>query len=230
MENKSVSWMAILLFIKKFVWIIVLFGFLGAVASYFYSAYYIQPVYRSSTELLVNQKLDGENGRIDVQSNQQLVNTYSVVLKSNKILNQVLDKLDINTTSESLKNRIKVDNQNNSQVITISVTGSSPEESAMITQSIVEAFQREVRFIMGVTNVSVLSEANAEASLTPIKPNKTTNLILGLFIGLLLGTLLAILLSLTNVKIKGVYDIEQLTDLPILAQIPNERGDKFEKA
>ncbi|MBC1371320.1 capsule biosynthesis protein CapA [Listeria booriae] len=222
--------MAILLFIKKFVWIIVLFGFLGAVASYFYSAYYIQPVYRSSTELLVNQKLDGENGRIDVQSNQQLVNTYSVVLKSNKILNQVLDKLDINTTSESLKNRIKVDNQNNSQVITISVTGSSPEESAMITQSIVEAFQREVRFIMGVTNVSVLSEANAEASLTPIKPNKTTNLILGLFIGLLLGTLLAILLSLTNVKIKGVYDIEQLTDLPILAQIPNERGDKFEKA
>ncbi|WP_430536415.1 Wzz/FepE/Etk N-terminal domain-containing protein [Listeria rocourtiae] len=230
MANQNISWTTIGLFIKKFALIIALFGCLGALASYFYVSYYSQPVYKSSTELLVNQKLDEQGGRMDVQSNQQLVNTYSVVLKSNKILNQVIEKQDLDISSETLKSRIKVDNQNNSQVIAVSVTASSPEEAADITHGIVKSFQREVRYIMGVTNVSVLSEASSEASLLPIQPNKTTNITLGLFIGLLVGMLLSLILSQLNIKIKGIYDIERLTDVPILAQIPIERGDKREKA
>lgn len=212
------------LFLKKYCILILLTGIIGASIGYFYSKNCIQPVYEVSTDLLVNQKTDSDQQRyVDVQSNQQLINTYMAIIKSNKILNEVIQKLHLKITSQQLKSQIKVDNQNNSQVLTLSVRGDSIERASKIASTAVKEFQDNIATFMGKRNISVLSEASSAGNFAPISPKIKTNSIVGLFIGILLGIAISIFLFKMNTTIKSTKDIETNIDLPIIGSIPKER-------
>ncbi|MBC1796869.1 capsule biosynthesis protein [Listeria booriae] len=223
--EKIIQLESIMLFLKKFSVLIIGCSILGGTLSYCYSAFFINPVYQLSTDFLVNQKLSKNDieGRLDVQSNQQLVNTYSVVLRSNKILDKVIENLDLSMSSMQLKNKLKVENENNSQVITLSILSESPQIGVKIVNEIANVFQKDISGIMGVQNVSILSKANFIDGNTPVTPKVKTNTMLGCIAGMAIGVILSGLILKLNEKIKSVQDINKLTEIPVIATIPLER-------
>ncbi len=70
-----------------------------------------------------------------------------------------------------------------------------------------------------VSNINVIDPA--VVPLTPIKPNKQKNLMIGLILGLLFGTGLAIFLEYLDDTIHDIEEAKRMLEIPLLAVIPH---------
>lgn len=184
--------------------------------------YFMKPIYEASTQILVNQKQNEQRAQIqiqDIQANIQLINTYSVIIKSPFILNKVIENLKLNITPSELSKQITVSNSNNSQVVNISVENEQASLAVSIANSVAEVFQSEIKKIMNVDNVSILSPAVMPKNPKPVKPNKLLNITIGFVMGLATGILLSFLREYLDTTVKTEQDVEELLKLPILGVI-----------
>ncbi|RSD26979.1 YveK family protein [Mesobacillus subterraneus] len=191
---------------------------------------FLTPVYQASTQILVNQSKNDQNGynASDVQTNLQFINTYNVIIKSPAILNPVIDKLNLNMTSAQLNEKISVGSEKNSQVVNITVRDEKVENAVKIANTVAKVFKSEITDIMSVDNVSILSPATAIEGQSPIKPRPLINISIALIIGMMAGIGLALLLDYMDNTIKNEQDIERFLRLPvigIIATIDNNQLD-----
>ena len=186
---------------------------------FLFSFFVITPVYQAETQLLVNPKDSGK--QIDVtqlQGNIDMINTYSVILKSPAILDKVIEELKLPLNTEELRKQMNITSEENSQVFSLTIENSDPEKAVSISNSISKTFQSEIKSIMKVDNVTIL--AKAELPEKPIKPNKLFNTGISLIIGLFLGIGLAILLEYLDNTIKDSKELNTLLSLPVLGSVP----------
>ncbi|MED3892300.1 Wzz/FepE/Etk N-terminal domain-containing protein [Peribacillus frigoritolerans] len=206
--------------LKKRWKLIMLLTLIAALISGTISYFLLTPVYQSSTQILVNQK-QSEN-QLDsnqIQSNIDMINTYSVIIKSPAILEKVNDELKLDQSVEQLSEKITINSQENSQVFSLTVQDSNPTEAVEIANTVSETFQKEIKDIMNVDNVSVLAKAEIKDDPTPVKPNPVLNIAIAVVVGLMAGIGLAFLLEFMDNTIKDEDDIERLLELPILGSI-----------
>lgn len=192
---------------------------ISAVVSYFV----ITPIYQSSTQILINQEKTEVNtfSSQDIETNLQLINTYNVIIKSPAILSLVIDELDLNTTPAALTNKITVNNAEDSQVVNITVQDPDPQRAVDIANKTAQVFQAQIKTLMQVDNVSVLTPAVLGDNPSPVKPDPMLNMAIAVVIGLMLGVGLAFLLEYLDTTVKTEEDIEELLNLPVLGLISN---------
>lgn len=206
--------------LKKRWKLIMLLTLIAALISGTISYFLLTPVYQSSTQILVNQK-QSEN-QLDsnqIQSNIDMINTYSVIIKSPAILEKVIDELKLDQSVEQLSEKITINSQENSQVFSLTVQDSNPTKAVEIANTVSSIFQKEIKDIMNVDNVSVLAKAEIKDDPTPVKPNPLLNITIAIVVGLMAGIGLAFLLEYLDNTIKDEDDIERLLDLPLLGSI-----------
>ncbi|MED4072349.1 YveK family protein [Priestia endophytica] len=193
-------------------------GLISAIISYFV----LTPVYQSSTQILVNQSKDGQQlyESYQIQTNLQLVNTYTVIMKSPAVLDKVKEQLDY---QGSLAGKIQVTSEQDSQVLSVTVQDSDPELAAKIASTTATVFKSEIAKIMKVDNVTILSVAQIPDY--PIKPNKMLNVAIALVVGLMAGVGLAFLLEYLDNTIKNENDIEELLGLPVMGAVAKVDGN-----
>jgi capsular polysaccharide biosynthesis protein len=212
---------------KRFI-LILLVGLITAGVVGVVSYFWITPVYQATSQILVNQG-DKDSEAFDVnavRTNIEMINTYSVIIKSPAIIEKVINKLDLNKTVNQVNNNVSINSQNNSQVFSIAVKDSNPKEAARIVNTISETFQQEIPSIMNVNNVSILSKAKVGKHAVPIEPNPLINSVIGLIAGLIAGAGIAFLLEFFDNTIKDEQDIEKILDLPILGVISSIENTK----
>ncbi|MFB5932476.1 YveK family protein [Peribacillus frigoritolerans] len=206
--------------LKKRWKLIMLLTLLAALISGTISYFLLTPVYQSSTQILVNQKQsENQLDSTQIRSNIDMINTYSVIIKSPAILEKVIDELELEQSVEQLSQKITINSQENSQVFSLTVQDSNPSQAVEIANTVSETFQKEIKDIMNVDNVSVLSKAEIKENPTPVKPNPVLNIVIAVVVGLMAGIGLAFLLEYMDNTIKDEDDIERLLDLPLLGSI-----------
>lgn len=208
--------------VSKRIKLIVAITFIAILISAILSFFVLTPIYEASTQILVNQKESENQSNIqsdEIQANLQLINTYSVIIKSPKILNKVIKDLDLNTTASSLAKQITVSNEEQSQVVNLTVQNKSGSQAVEIANTIAAVFQYEIKNLMNVDNVNILSEAELPENPTPVKPNKLVNIMIALVIGLMVGVGLAFLLEYLDTTVKSETEIEELIGLPLIGFI-----------
>ena len=90
------------------IWIIILAAVLVGAAAFGYTYYMVDPLYKASTLLYVNNSsisLGSTSVTIsgsELNAAQKLVNTYLVILKSRSVLNDVIEEADLNCSYETL--------------------------------------------------------------------------------------------------------------------------------
>ncbi|MED4163638.1 YveK family protein, partial [Halalkalibacterium halodurans] len=93
----------------------------------FVSFFLLTPIYQSSTQILVNHSNDNQSfNSQDIRTNIDLINTYSVIIKSPAILDKVIDNLQLEDTYSQLNERLQINSENNSQVVNITVKHEKP--------------------------------------------------------------------------------------------------------
>lgn len=205
--------------LKKRWYLIALMSILAITISGVLSYFVFTPIYQSSTQILVNQK-NRDNVQLNtdtINTDLQLINTYSVIIKSPAILNKVIDQLDLKTTANSLTNQISVNSEQESQVINLSVQDTDPNKAMNIANTITEVFESEIKNMMEVNNVKIITPATSEE--VPIKPIPILNMVIATVIGLMIGIGLTILLEYFDNSIKTEQDIEEVLGVPILGLI-----------
>lgn len=206
--------------LRKRLSLILLLSFSSAVVAAIFSFFIITPVYQVSTQILVNRSTVGENFNTnEVQTNIQLINTYSGIITSPRILDIVSEELNGKYTTAELKGKVTVQSEDNSQILGVVVEDPDPNEAAKIANKIGEVFQREVVKIMNVDNVNILTPAEVPDDILPVKPKPFLNIAIAIVVGLMAGVGLAFLFEYLDNTLKTEQDIERYLELPVLGVI-----------
>lgn len=218
--EETISLKELFAVLRKRISLILILTFTAAAISAIVSFFIITPVYQVSTQLLVNRSTVGENFNTnEVQTNIQLKNTYSGIITSPAILDIVSSELGGEYTTGELKNKITIQNDNDSQILTLLVEDPNPQEAAKIANTVAGVFQTEVVRIMNVDNVTILAPAEVPENISPVKPKPILNIAIALVVGLMVGIGLAFLLEYLDNTIKTEQDIENYLELPVLGVI-----------
>ncbi|MFD1205221.1 YveK family protein [Sporosarcina contaminans] len=199
------------------------------------SYFFLPPIYKASTQILINTKEStGEQlNPQDIQTNLQLINTYSVIMKSPVILSQVIDNLRLQTTPDLLAKKISVTSEQNSQVVNVVVEDRDLKKAAAIANMTAEVFQSDISVLMNVDNVTILSPAIDKTYIKPVFPNIPLNIVIAAVLGLIIGIGMTFFLEFFDTTVKTEQDIRELIGIPILGFVSpatkNEKRKAFEK-
>lgn len=198
---------------------ILLFGILCGVIGWSITHYLLTPSYKATAQMLVSQ----QNTQTPVDSTQlinniDLINTYSVIIKSPIILEPVIHELGLNQTMEQIDRMIKIENHENSLVFSIAVDDSDAERAVLIANSVSEIFQREIKKILNIDNVSILSKADINKSVTNTA-NLKFNIAISIILGIFAGIAIALLLEFLDNTLKDSMDVEACLGLPVLGTV-----------
>lgn len=181
----------------------------------------LTPMYQTSTQILVNQEASeaSQLTNQNIQTDLQLINTYSVIIKSPAILDEVSTQLDLDMSAEQLNSKITVATAENSQVVNVTVQDEDPAVAVEIANTTAKVFENEITGLMNVDNVSILSPAVLKENPAPVAPNPMLNMAIAAVIGLMLGVGIAFLLEYLDTSIKTQQDIEEILGIPMLGVI-----------
>lgn len=205
---------------KNLIMIISLTLLFGALAA-FATALLMTPQYEANTQILVSQSQDSDAGinNQEIQANLQLINTYRDIIKSPTVLDDVVANLDLKQTTATLSNQITVNNQDQSQVLTVTVTDEVPENAETIANEVGTVFQERVAEVMSVDNVSILAPADIGENPLPVSPQPLINIAIGLILGALLGLGIAFLRAFLDKRLTTEEEVEQHLELPVLGTV-----------
>ncbi|GAB2480810.1 Wzz/FepE/Etk N-terminal domain-containing protein [Alkalibacterium psychrotolerans] len=196
--------------LKKRLGLIISATLTGLLLVSFYTFFMVTPEYSSTTQLLVNRAEGADTiQQSDINTNIQLINTYKDIITGPVILDEVRDELNMTTSHAGLSNRLSISSENNSQVFSIRVTDTNPYNAALIANTTADVFQESLPDIMNVDNVTVISVA--EANTSPISPNHTLNMAIGVVLGAMIGVGIAFLIEFLDNTVKDErFIVEEL--------------------
>ena len=208
----------------RFILIILLFIALGIG----YTEKLVVPRYESSTKLLLavdsSSDLNDDESitTTDVTLNSNLVSTYSELVKSNKIIRQVISNLGIDSPEEEVRNNVKVSAISDTEVIEIKVQNEDPVVAAKIANEISKVFIDTVKEYYGIENVHIVDEA--EVSNEPYNVNHIKDIIIFVFVGCVFAIVVIFMGYMFDTTIKSVEDIENKLGVRVIATLPLYEG------
>src|SRR5699024_6795212 len=130
-----------------------------------------------------------------------------------------IEELNLNYGASTLADKITVSSEQDSQVVTVTVSDPQPKVASAIVNEVVTTFQNEIPEIMNVDNVKVLTTAEEVTNPTPVSPNVKLNIAIGLVLGLMIGVGIAFLLEYLDTTVKTVNDIGKHIGVPVIGII-----------
>ena len=212
--------------IKKYFWLILLSMIIFGSAGYLVSKYFITPEYESAITMIVNTRQDNTTvvTNDSITSAQNLVSTYSVIIKSNTVLNQVIDSLNLDMTYDELDSNVYVNAVDNTQIMRVAVRNSDKDTAAKIVQEISAIAPDVIVETVEAGSCKVISHVMTGDN--PVTPNITKNTLLTTAAGLMVSIIVIALRSLFKEKrLVDDSDIQKYFDVPVLGVIPEVEGD-----
>ena len=207
-------------------WIIIIVTILGAGIAFGYTFAFIKPEYTASTLLYVNNSdisvgsASFSISNADLSAAQKLVDTYVVILKSRRVLNEVIAESGTSYTYEQLSKKISAASVNNTEVFRITVTTSSPQESEKIANIIARVLPDKISDIVLGSDVKVVDYAIIPSARSA--PSYSKNTAIGAMAGLVLACAAIIIGYLLDDSIQSEdYLTTSYPDIPLLAVIPD---------
>ena len=162
-------------YLKKFILPMAIIAILATGGSIFYNLKVKKPLYRTSTTIVLAQKADDANNSSintlnDINVSQKLVSTYSQIIKSKLVLDQVISELSLSETADSLSKHVTVTAVEGTEIIKIAVEDGNHVLAAQIANKIADVFMKKIVNIYQLNNVSVIDAAQANAA----QSNNTT--------------------------------------------------------
>lgn len=199
---------------------VLLFVVIGFIGSYIFTFSTQIPIYESKTSLVLT-KNDNNNATItqnDITLNKNLVPTYREIVKSRRILEQVIDNMGIDMDYEALTKNVEVSSIENTELIVISVYNENANLAKSIADEIASVFKREIVEIYSIENISIIDQA--QVSTKPYNVNVLKQFAIGCGLGFLISSLIVALFFYFDDTIKTEEDIEQKIGLPVLGSVP----------
>lgn len=206
-------------------WIFMIIS-LPLLSMFVYLHLFAEPIYQKSAQLLISQSDHSSGQRLEtqmIQADLQLVNTYSAIIMSPRILNGVSKALNEDYSILELSERLSVSNATNSQIIEINAFHKSPKVAARIANTTAKIFSEEIPSIMNIDNVTILAEDEVLPNERPARPHRLLLFVLTIFLSLLLALTFVFILLAFERSFASSTEIEEVLNLPILGEVSKEK-------
>lgn len=228
-ENEVIDLTEILSAVRQHLLELIFVTLVAALVGFTASKFLMNPKYDSSALLIVNTRQDvNANVTSDqINSATKLVSTYSIIIKSDTVLQQVIDNLGLNLTYAKLNKRVTVAAVDDTQVMKITVQSDSPEWARQVCEQIITVAPDVIKEAVEAGSVKVIS--NPSLATEPVSPNIMKNTMLAAAVGFVLVIGIIVLQVLLDNKINTEEDVTKYLDMTVLGVIPQyDQGGKKE--
>ena len=178
-----------------------------------------KPVYKSDTSIILVSSTNQTTAIFsDLQANKSLVTTYSEIIKSRKVLEPVIENLDLDYSYGTLKSSVGVAGIGDTQMIQISVSDRDPDKAQKIADEIADVFITEIKDIYKLDNVKVVD--SAVKATKPYNINHVKDNIIFVVIGLLISCGIIFIVFYFDTTIKTSEEIENKLGLTVIGIVP----------
>ena len=202
--------------------IIILVTVLMVLVGYFYSEEIQVPMYHGTTTIILVQKSDDNQSanmtQSEVNLNEKLVSTYSQIIKSRRVLEQVIDTVGLDTTTDKLANHIDVTSVSETSIIKVTVSDEDKELAVAIANELATVFKKEISKIYNLENISVIDSAIVEEK--PYNVHLLKQLVLFGGAGFVLCCAVLFVIFYFDNTIKNKKEVESKLGLAVIGEIP----------
>lgn len=219
-QEYEVSFMEVLLALKEKLAVIISITLFSVVLGGLVTFFFIEPQYEASINMIVNAKTDvkGNITTDNIYSSQNLVDTYAIIIKSNSVLLEVIDNLNLEMSYEELYEKVSVESVNNTQIMKISVKSVDANEAVKIAEEISKTAPEKVVEAVEAGSCKVVSQV--EKKNDPVSPNYKLNMAIAGVVGLCLCMGFFVLKELLYDYITDDVDVEKKIGISVLGIIP----------
>lgn len=226
-DYDTIDLLEVLEVVRQHILIIVLVTVIAAAVGFGFSRFVMVPQYEASALMIVNTRQDTTANVTSDQINSatKLVSTYSIIIKSDTVLQQVISNLGLTLTYDQLKERVTVSAVDDTQVMQITVRSDNPEWARQVCEQITTISPNVILESVEAGSVKLISQAAVTPE--PVSPNVMRNTAIAALLGLVASIGIVVLRELLDNKIKSEDDVRKYLDLPVVGVIPDyEMGGK----
>ena len=208
-------------------WVIILLcGIIGASSAFIYSKFIATPMYASSAKMNIYDVTQSGASLTTVQVTYEMLENSLVVLKDDITFEAVAEivngEMGTNYTASQISRYVSYVRVGETFFFTVKVVTPDPELSAVICNAVI-AIAPEI-VVDYVANIPLLALNDAKVNYTPVSPNTSKNVILGLLIGLVLVCGVFFLIVYFDRTVSDEEKFKEKYNVPILGVIPNMNG------
>lgn len=207
--------------ILKRIWIVILCAILTAAVSLMYTVNFVTPTYKASVSMYINNN-SGASDRVsssDLAVALQLALTYVNIVKSDTVLEEVVETTGLNLTVEEIKSMMSAEVVDETEMFRVSIVSPDPQMSADIANAIASVAPAEISKIIEGSNAKVIDYAKVPTS--RFAPSYTTNTVVGGLVGGFVAIAVIVISVLADSCVRGEDDLMRIYKVPVLGAIPD---------
>ncbi len=219
-EEDSIDLLEIFEVLRQHVWIIAVSTVAAALIGFIAVRFFATPKYQASSSMIVNARQENVGSITSDQLNSasRLVGTYGVIIRSDAVLQKVIDDLGLDYTCKELAEMVSVAAINDTQVMGITVTSTDPREAYRICAKIAEVAPDIVKEKVDAGSASLVDGAKLEED--PVSPHVTRDVVIMALLGAVLSIGVIIVVHLFDNKINTESDVAKYLNMTVLGVIP----------
>ena len=189
-----------------------------------YSVFIQKPEYKAQATVILSSDKSKTTIQNEINANKNLIDTYTEVVKSHRVLDRVKSEMQINDSYEQLVKKVTVASLKDTEIISISVVDLDKYHSYSLANKIADTFTDEISQIYNDKSVNVLDRA--------VEPQKPYNVdiikqeAIYAAAGIILAIAVIFLMFYFDRTIKTTEQIEQLFKLPIFGKVRKLETEK----
>ena len=204
--------------LKRNVIILVLIGIIFSVVTYAYICFNNEDLYMAKSTIYINENADNYNDYVKEQDH--IINDYIYLIKSHRIIDEVIERLDLSLSYNEINSFLSVNNPEGTYIIDISITCEKPFLAQKLSNEIAAVFKDQIESINKMHDVEIISMA--EIPTYPIEMNIGTNVLIAFIFGFLVGLLFITLKFILADSIKNMNEAELFLQERVLAKIERD--------
>ena len=186
-----------------------------------------KPEYKSRATIILSSDKSKTTVQSEVTANKNLIETYTEVAKSHRVLDRVIRENNLMESYDSLVSKINVSSLKDTEIISISVVDANAYRSYEVANEVADIFKEEISQIYNDTSVNILDHAVEPRS--PYNIDVVKQEIIYTAAGMVLGFGIILVLFYFDRTIKTTEQIDEIFKLPIFGQVHKLETNKQKK-
>ncbi len=198
---------------------IILCFLVGALLFSAYAYFMKHPTYQSTAKLYaVTASEDAVVNIADLNIGQALTKDYEELIYSYPVMEDVIDKLNLDITADKLSSMIEIENPEDTRVLRITTTADEPKMAQKITNTLLESLRTYLPRTMSTSKPNVVQRGKLDEK--KVGPSYIKYLLLGGVLFAAIYCVILIIRFLLDDTLKTAEDIENEFGFAPLTVIP----------
>ena len=224
-DEIEIDLMELFLAFKRRIWLILAAAVLGMGVAGAFSKLALTPQYKSTAMLYILSKETTLTSLADLQIGSQLTQDYKVIVVSRPVLEEVIEKLNLELDYKQLAAKLEITNPKDTRILSITAQDADPKMAKIIVDEVANTASSYIGDIMEMVPPKMIEDGAIPTHKS--SPSNTKNALMGGIAAAMIVCGLIALEVIMNDTVTTEDDVTKYLGLSVLASVP-ERPDSDE--